>query len=326
MIRTALFGCVIFSLVADYGWSQLREKIDEDAIVLAEQYAMELVQRRANLPAKWAALQERDERHLTRIAESRVGIGIVTEFSAFHRNRKISLHHVTETSRIDDALSTEPPIDWKTSPFGNVDYWVFRQPGLTLFREQSSKWQIVPSAPKTNRPLTDPFCWVLGGYTTASYKGFDGSRLDFFFGESRVCFASEEVRKGLLTYWGFPTKRGPVHGTRILFDKHSHLPVQLQWEFYDKGWNPEDIESLSHRTQEKLTVTYQEFKNVDSKIWLPIKIDLVQTINGVTANHVELTNRIRWLLNDDVPDSLFEDPSKQEVVLPTFPDYPADQK
>jgi hypothetical protein len=41
-----------------------------------------------------------------------------------------------------------------------------------------------------------------------------------------------------------------------------------------------------------------------------------------TLHHVELTNRICWLLNDDVPDSLFEDPLKSEVVLPVFPDYP----
>ena len=326
MIRTVFFGCLISVMVPACGWSQLRENVAEDAIMLAEQYAFELVQLRANLPAKWAALQERNENHLTRIAEFKVGIGKTSEFTAFHRNRKISLHHVTEASRIDDALSTEPPIDWKTAPFGNADYWVFRQPGLLLFKEQASKWQIRPTVPKTSRPLTDPFCWILCGYTTALYKGFDGSRLDFFFGESRACFAAEEGRKGLLTYWGFPTKRGPAHGTRILFDKHSHLPVQLEWEFYDKGWNPEDYKSLSHRTQEKLTVTYQEFKNVESKLLLPVKIDLVQTSNGFTAHHVELTNRIRWLLNDDVPDSLFEDPSNREVVLPTFPDYPTDQK
>ncbi len=306
--------------------AQIQSDIQNRMLEQADKYAFDLVQMRANLPAKWAALQERDENHLTRIDEFKVGIGKIKEFTAHHRNLKISLHHVTETSRVDDPLSNEPPIDWKTVPFGNVDYWIFRQPSLILFKERSAKWQIVPTVPKTIRPRTDPFCWVLGGYTTALYKGFDESRLDFFFGESRVCFAAEEVKKGLLTYWGFPTKRGPSHGTRILFDKASHLPVQLEWEFFDKGWNPEDIESLSHRTQEKLTVTYQAFKNVESTILLPIKIDLVQTSSGLTPQHVELTNRIRWLLNDDVPDSLFEDPSKQEVVLPTFPDYPVDQK
>ena len=64
MIRTAFISCLITVMVPACGWSQLREKIDDDAIMLAEQYAMELVQRRAALPAKWAALQERDERHL----------------------------------------------------------------------------------------------------------------------------------------------------------------------------------------------------------------------------------------------------------------------
>ncbi len=318
------FICTMFATSVCFGQIQL--EMQKKLLEKADASAFELVQMRANLPAKWAALQERDENHLTRIAEFKVGVGKVTEFAAHQQSNKVTLYHVGQQSRIDDPLSTEPPIDWKSEPFGNNDYWLFRKPGSILFKERGAKWLSVPTIPKSICPPTDPFNWCVGAFSAASNGKLTESHLDYFFGETRVCVAAKETSQGLLTYWGSPAPRKLASGTSILFDKVNHLPIRVEWDFYGKGWDPVDYATLPHATQSKLTISWQEFKNKESKVHLPVKIALVQTSNGWNPFHVELTNRIRWLLNDDVPDALFEDPSKQVVVLPTFPDYPADQK
>ena len=258
--------------------------------------------------------------------ELKVGVTRVEEFTAHKKNENVTLHHIAKRTRIDDALSTEPPVDWDSEPFGNNDKWLYRRPGLVLFKERGAKWAIVPKVPKSDCPPTDPFSWCVGAFSSASLGSLTESHLDYFFGETRVCIAAIETKKGLLTYWGSPGPRKLASGTSILFDKVHHLPIEVQWDFYRDGWDPVKHADLPHSTQSKLMIGWSEFKSNESKRLLPVKIDLVQTSNGFTPHHVELTNRIRWLLNEDVPDSLFEDPSKREIVLPTFPDYPADQK
>ena len=324
MIRTALFGCMIFSLIAGYARSQLREKIDEDAIMLAEQYAMELVQRRAALPAKWAALQERIRNNYTKIDELKVGVTTVSEFTAHYTAQKITLTKYTEDSHTDDPLSKEPPIDSRSDPFSNIVVWAYQRPGLNLHREGEGKWKIVPVIPEQYR-ASDPFNWCVGS---------DTGRIDEQYAErvlivKFVCVAASESRAGLQSYWGLPRPTGPTFRWSIVFDKYSHLPVTIERDYY-ANWHPKDFAKLPHTMQTKVAIKWQEFKcteGLEKKTYLlPVRVDLVTTGNAKTPKNVELTNRIRWLLNDDVPDSLFEDPSKREVVLPTFPDYPADQK
>lgn len=324
-MRSSNFHCALFFcllVVGNVGFAQIQREIQEKLIDRADEYAFELVQRRAGLPPKWAALQERAENHLTKIDELKVGVVSISEFTASSRDRKIAIHHVGQNSRIDDALSTEPPIDWNSDPFGNKDYWIFRQPGLILFKSRQAKWQIVPTVDKTEYPTADPFGWALATHGIASQGSLDADFLDRFFGRTRVCVSSNEIREGLMTYWGSPDQRKLASGTKVLFDKTTHLPVRVVWDFYDKGWDPKNFASFSHKTTSKMKIDWQEFKNNDAKIFLPVKIDLIQTAVGDRPHHVELTNRIRWLLNDEVPDSLFDDPSKREVVLPTFPEYP----
>ncbi len=324
MIRTAFIGCLITLLISSCGWSQLRETIDEKAIELAEQYAMELVQRRANLPAKWAAQQERIRNDFIKIDQLKVSITKFGEFTAHHSAKKITLTKYTEDSHTEDPLSKEPPIDRRTDPFSNIVVWAYQRPGLNLHREREEQWKIVPMIPMQYR-ASDPFNWCLGSDAGRIHEKY----LDSVLVERAVCVAGREVRAGFYSYWGLPHPTAQTIGMALVFDKHSHLPLTIERDFYP-NWHPKDFAKLPHTLQTKVAITWQEFKcteGTEKKTYsLPIRVDLVTTGNGYTPKNVELTNRIRWLLNDDVPDALFEDPSKQVVVLPTFPDYPADQK
>jgi len=80
-------------------------------------------------------------------------------------------------------------------------------------------------------------------------------------------------------------------GTTVLFDKVTHQPMRVEWDFYPKGWDAKKFASFPHTTTAKATIRWQEFKDRDRNISLPIKIELIQTAIGDTPHHVELTNR-----------------------------------
>ena len=110
--------------------------------------------------------------------------------------------------------------------------------------------------------------------------------------------------------------------------------MSVEWRYYPSDWNPKNFLKLDNRLFEKISISWQKFKveqkdqkdQKEVEIFLPIKAESVFT-GVLRKEHNEVVNRIRWLLNDHVPDALFEDPTKNEIVEPVFPDYPKeDQK
>ncbi len=299
-------------LIASTSYGQLQLEMEAKLIERAEEYAMELLHKRTNLPAKWAALQEREVQHLTNIEKLEAGITQTTEFCAHHKATGVTVQRLTEKSHYDRGTDRTEALD--------MEKRIYKKPGLSLYKANSKPWQIVPKVPYDGRPSTDPFNWCLANY--GSTRSLDEGYIDRIF-EKKVCVSAKEFKAGLRSIWGNPhAQKKPSSLVSIDFDKHTHLPVSVSWDFYPE-WDPKDYAKLKHHTHSKAVVTWQEFKEV--KIYLPIKIEMIET-GALKREHLEVVNRIRWLLNDQVPDALFEDPTKHEIVEPRFPDYPREEK
>ncbi len=296
-------------------YGQIQVEMEAKLIERADELSMELLHRRANLPSKWAALQEREVLHLSNIEQLESGITQITEFCAHHKQSGVTVQRLSESGHYDRGTDRTEALGMETRKY--------RKPGLSLYKANSKPWQIVPKIPFDGHPSTDPFNWCLGAYGSSQAGGLDEGHLDGIF-ERRVCFSAKEMRAGLQTRWGRPfADKKPAAVLNILFDKDMNLPISISWDFYPREWDPKNYAKLDHRTHSKTTVTWQEFK--EAKVYLPVKIELTET-GVLKREHLEVVNRIRWLLDDQVPDALFEDPMKHEIVEPRFPDYPKEEK
>jgi hypothetical protein len=313
-----------FMMVSFNGFAQIRQEMEAKLIERAEDLAMELIHRRANLPSKWAALQEREVHHLTQLEQLESGVTNTREFWAYSKDKSVTIQHVQEDSHYDRVQE-------RTNALG-IESRIYKKPSLCLYKPKSSSpWQIVPKVPSSGHRATDPFGWCIGSYT-ATRKGRTEDSIDAFV-TKRACVKATEFKAGLQTVWGNPLpSKWPTATTAILFDKHTNLPVSVEWRYFPAGWDPKNFAKLEQRIVEKSTVTWKQF-NVEeggkhegaAKVYLPVKIENIFT--GIEKEeHIEMLIRIRWLINDQVADAIFEDPTKNEIVEPTFPDYPMEEK
>ncbi len=121
------------------------------------------------------------------------------------------------------------------------------------------------------------------------------------------------------TIWGPPKANGFSSSVEVLFDKHMRVPIELEWHLYRKGWDPKRFAELERDSFEKSKIGWTKFKSKGKELFLPTKIEIHSFGTDKEPKEVEVVNHIQWLLDDDVPDELFKDPSKNTIVEPTFP-------
>ncbi len=307
------FAFILATIFASTCCGQIQLEMEAKLIERAEECAMELLNKRLNLPNKWAALQEREEQNLTNVEQLEAGITQTTEFCAHHKLNGVTIQRMSQNSHYDRGTDRTDALDMETRKY--------RKPGLCLYKANSKEWKIVPKIPFDGYPSTDPYNWCIGSYGAVHF-GSDEGQIELIFAKN-VCLSAKEIKAGLQTIWGGPlVQKRPSSLVTIVFDKQTHLPVSVSRDFYP-SWDPKNYVKLKHHTYSKLAVTWQEFK--EANIYLPVKIEMTDT-GALEKQHVEVVNRIRWLLNDQVPDAIFEDPTKHTIVEPTFPDYPKEEK
>ena len=302
-------------LVASNCNGQIQLEMQAKLIERAEELSIELLGRRIDLPSKWAALQEREVQHLTNLELLESGLTQTTEFCAHRKLGNVTVQRLTENSHYDRGTD-------RTSSFEMVKR-IYKKPGLCLYKANEKKWQIVPSVPFDGYPCTDPFNWCLAAYAGTKTGSLDEGSIERIFAK-KVCLSAKEIKAGLQTIWGNPKlQKKPSSAVSIVFVKHKNLPISVSFDFYPSGWDPKNFAKLKHHTHCKSVVTWLEFKEIEA--FLPVKIEMIET-GALKKEHLEVVNRIRWLFNDQVPDALFGDPMTHEIVEPTFPDYPKEEK
>jgi hypothetical protein len=317
-LRVRILGLVFLGVSTCECFGQIQDEVNAKLIVHAEDLMIELLDRRANLPNKWAALQEREVQNLTKLEQLEAGVTKTREFWAHSKAKNITIQHLQQSSHYDRGIDRTEAID--------MELQVYKKPGLCLYKQNLKPWQIVPKVPFTGYPTTDPFNWCIGTYGSSKSGKLDESWIDAFVSK-RVCVHASETKVGLRAVWGNPLAQAKQSSTAtLLFDKFTSLPVSVTWNFYPKDWDPKNFAKVENRSYEKATITWQALKIENQpNLYLPTKIEIVN-LGVLEEEHHEVVNRIRWLINDQVPDSLFEDPTKNEIVEPPFPDYPKEEK
>ncbi len=311
------------AVVSTNCFAQIQLQIQAELIERAEELAMDLLEQRGSLPEKWAALQEREVHHLTNLEELESGKTTTREFWAHSKQGSVTIQNLNQHSYYDRGIDRTESLDVATK--------AYKRPGLVLYKPKRSKsWEIVPKVPFNGYPTTDPFSWCIGNYTSTKTGTMDEGYIDRFVSK-RTCVHAKEVKAGLVAVWGAPLpQKTPTSTATILFDKFTNLPMSVEWRYYPSDWHPKNFLKLDNRLIEKISISWQKFKveqkdQKEVEIFLPIKAESVFT-GVLRKEHLEVVNRIRWLLNDQVPDALFEDPTKNEIVEPEFPDYPKDEQ
>ncbi len=310
----ALCGVIVSSRCC----GQIREEIKARQIEKGEDLLIELMARRAHVPDRWAALQEREVHNLTKLDELEAGLAFTREFSAYSKEKSATAQHYLHQSHYDRDQDRTSSID--------MEIRVHKKPGLCLYRANAKPWQIVPNVPFTGYCTTDPFNWCIGTYGSSKSGKLDEKWIDVFTAK-RVCVSGNDLKAGFQAVWGNPfPQKSPCSTATILFDKSTNLPISVQWNYYPKDWDPKEFAKTQSKTYEKATITWQEFKTEkEPKLYLPIKIEITH-LGVLEDEHIEVLNRIRWLLDEKVPDAVFEDPSKTEIIEPEFPPYPTEKK
>lgn len=320
--RIASLIAIIFCSTVCSGLAQVRERINEKNVQLAEEWATEISALPAKLPERWATRQVRMQFNTAQLAELKVHETFVEEIAAKDGDKAAyTKYSAGSKSHIVNRTTDGLGMQVTTAIRGN----------RKLFRIQKEDWQQVEKIPNIGYPSTMPFNWCVGLLTSArsGSMGEDDYLTGIFRSHNRKCLAAWRNQEAdLVSFWGLPTEPGgriPPIAMRIIFDDTTHLISEYALVYFEDGVNLENIKRQDYRFIEKGEVEWSP-ETVSTKpsesgaiqqLHVPVFIKVLSTMNK--GEEIECENRIQWLFGDEVPDATFKDPRTSEFEEPIFP-------
>ena len=288
-----LVPIVIAYILSLFGNAYGQEKEKPALVEQAEELAASFVQMRLELPDRWAAWT--DIRIENTPDSKEMFVSHIREFTAFDAK-----HHIRVCRRIDAESSVEPATTWTNQEF--IEAGWFSKKETLQWDYVKKQWVVVKKFANRGRPFSDPFSWSVG-YLNSYEAGVLNSEMLplIFYNSGRECLSAIDTKKGLFAFWGKPfASRQLVCTFSILFAKETSLPIEINYDAFEKGYDPNVLSESS-----SIAKTYIKWKKVSDKLFLPIEVDSIGE-NG--SGPFEMKVEIKWILGDDVPTSTFEDP------------------
>jgi hypothetical protein len=275
-----------------------QQALESDLIDLAEARAASFVNIRSTLPDKWSAYIQYQIANApdARRQDYFKGSELYAEWTS--KKAKYGELRYDETNLKNGIEGT------------SENYLVASVRPERALHFDGNNWTSIKGFP--NRDFFDPFALL-----------FSGSSFDFglneqnvflsFFGPTRACLKAYEKEGDLFGVWGKSTPEDSyAWSMTVRFAKKSELPIEVVLARYEK-WNPAKLDS-PHRVVSKTTIEWQFDRQLEA--YVPTHVEATGCMQDDRNREFEF--RLEWKFNDDVPDGLFDDPSKQKISKPQF--------
>ena len=317
--QSLAFAMVSVFSVAAIANGQLAETIKKKNVEEADSMAVDLVELRTALPDRWVALQRRSVIDTAQLDNLNIAGRWVEEFIAHAPNLDITRY----------AMSSKKFFAGEEVDGIPMTVLTYRENGLTHYKHVDEDWRVVPAIPNFGYKSSDPFSWCLG--LQASERGGtmdDGYLARLFWVKKRQCLFARESQRGLVSYWGSPDKNAPPFVNSVEFDKKTRLPRSYAVLSFTDGVSEKATEERRFNVLERGEVQWKEYAYAKGKETIKIMLPIHTHTLSVQFKNAELecNNEIYWILGDDVPNKVFEDPRKSGIVECKFPEVEEREK
>ncbi|MEZ6135013.1 MAG: hypothetical protein R3C53_08905 [Pirellulaceae bacterium] len=306
-IAVVVVFLLTLQLADSYGQIQL--EVEQSNIDEAESLAADWVAMRDDLPSRWAARQRRRTVNFVNLAESAISVTRIEELWAHDKEADVTYTRCTHG---------DPR---RGNPF-DMEVLSRDTPKQKLFKLGEKPWEEVAKIPNTPYDCAFPLWWSLGWINSArsgSMHKADYLTLNLS-GHGRACFAARHDKEGnLVSFWG-NEKRKPRYVTKIVFSKSILVPLEYAMVAIPSGVAfKKSVAERKYSILEQGHVTWKPFPEVqrDGKaMLLPVHVEVQSVLNP--GEELDCVNDIEWLFGKAVPQTVFADPLKAEIVEPEF--------
>jgi hypothetical protein len=319
MMRSSfIFAFCAFAFnVPRVGFGQVQDRLNQESVEKAESYAVDLVAAMNDLPARWAARQRREIVNTIDLGNSKYSVTRSEEvWASDDRGGLVYTRFSNGDSKTDGTAPREEG--------GVFDRDVLTRTSLnqTMHKIGTEPWTIVPKLPNIGSTSTHPYNWAFGGVNSARLGGMREPEYlnQKLFGQGRKCFVALSDKKGnLVSYWGVEDASKKPFLFQIVFSKEGR-PIDYSLLRFPRTTSKESIAKREFTRLEQATVQWKKFPQVQRNgqpIFLPVRVEINSVLNK--GQELECVNDIVWKFGrKEVPDSVFSDPAKSEIVEPDF--------
>ncbi len=308
--------CFVVLCLASWGQAQIQNDIEQQNIGKAEAFAVDLIAGIKELPPRWAARQRREVVNNFNLASSKFTVEKTEEIWASDDDSQTVFTRFSKGERKSDP--SRPAED---SSIDDIDVLTSHNRNRIIQKSGPQPWTIVPKLQNLGTTSSHPYNWIFGGLNSMRLGHlFQSDYLsNKFFSQNRKCITAQVDKSGnLMACWGIVDSPKP-YAYELVFSKTGLLVEHSLLKFS----GPTTKESIAKRDFSRLEETKVQWKRFpaggrgNKPINLPVRIEIHSVVNE--GEELESSNEIVWKLGKkDVPNSLFVDPLKHEVVEPDF--------